>query len=87
MVSLQTYIAGPNEIKVVLQVKDDSGKHFFSTRENTYEFKNQTNATISLAKGQNYLTFKSSDRDNLSIMPACENDAYFDTESWGCKLC
>ena len=31
--------------------------------------------------------FKEGDRDNLSIVPACENDAYFDSESWGCKLC
>ena len=58
-VSLQTYIAGPNEIKVILQVKDDDGKHYFSTRENTYEFQgNMTNTTVTLSKGQNYLTFK-----------------------------
>jgi hypothetical protein len=51
-VSLQTYIAGPNEIKVVLQVKDEDGKHSFSTREHTYEFMgNTTNQTISISKG------------------------------------
>jgi len=87
LMSLQTYIAGQDNIAIMLQVTDEDGKHYFK-KEYAYSFNNRTaNSTLSIDKGSSYLVFKHGDEDTLSVMPTCDNDARFDEASFTCKTC
>ena len=92
-VSLQTYIAGNDQIKILLQVTDSKGNHYFKNEESLYTFPYQNNSnseddsSISMGKGESYLVFKDSASDVLQIMPGCQNNARLDTDSFDCVPC
>ena len=88
--SLQTYIAGGDQIKIMLQVTDSKGRHYFNEEETLYTFpysNSSEEGSITMGKGESYLVFKDSASDVLQIMPACQNNARLDTNSFECVPC
>ena len=88
--SLQTYIAGGDQIKIMLQVTDSKGRHYFNEEETLYTFPysdSEEGGSITMGKGESYLVFKDSASDVLQIMPACQNNARLDTNSFECVPC
>ena len=84
---MQTYISGPDELRIVLEVRSWDNEHFFENIT-PQTLRGQTeNTTISLGKGSSYLVYKVSSQPFLQIMPSCSNDAYFNKERMACVYC
>ena len=70
---LQVFVAGPDTITIIEQVKNDDGQSFFNLSNEVFVSTAPlyTSASTFLAKSGDFLVVKQSNRRNLGLMPIC----------------